>query len=157
MHLDIGNIYIGDSSNNRIRKVVTVTTDMPTPAPTAVPTIPPTIPPTNAPDTNRYAWDLTDNYTITANPNGQWTYGYMSGSVFNAYSAAYSGSEGSAYWYENGGSQMWKSNFTQYVCGIYPGQVSFSCDSGTPAVKWTAPTSHQYFISLIVEKVGLKV
>ena len=26
-----------------------------------------------------YAWDLADNFSIASNPNGQWTYGYMSG------------------------------------------------------------------------------
>ncbi len=95
------------------------------------------------------AWDLADNFSVTSNPNGQWTYGYMSSGSFVTFPSSSSSSTAPT-WYVSGGAEIWKSGYTSYICGIYPSQVSVHCDDGTPSVKWTAPSDHQYYISLIV-------
>ena len=91
-------------------------------------------------------WDLADNFSIASNPNGQWTYGYISSSAFVAFSLS---SVDPSIWYASG-PEIWKSTYSYYECGIYPSQVSLHCDYGTPSVKWTAPSDHQYYISLII-------
>lgn len=94
------------------------------------------------------AWDLADNFSILSNPNGQWTYGYMSSGSFITFLSTSSSSD-TIMWYD-GNIDIWKSNTSDYLCGIYPSQMSLHCDEGTPSVKWTAPIDHQYYISVII-------
>lgn len=93
-------------------------------------------------------WDLVNDYQENTNPNGQWRYGTNHGVSFslldwNAGTSSYGeGNPGNTFIYRNDtGSRAY---------GIDPGKVSLEADWGTPDVRWTAPGTGTYVVSVRV-------
>ncbi len=99
--------------------------------------------------------DLASDYVITnpTNPNGQWTYQYVSGGTYytdNTYviSAGLTSAVTIYYWYYSGTyAYVYKSSATAYYVGVYPNMISMpSPSSYLPAVTWTASYSYRYYV-----------
>jgi hypothetical protein len=101
--------------------------------------------------------DLASDYVITnpTNPNGQWTYQYVSGGTYytdNIYEA-FASSQTSAVtlymWYYSGtsgtGAYIYKSSATAFYVGVYPNMISMISSSLT-AVTWKASYSYRYYV-----------
>jgi hypothetical protein len=94
------------------------------------------------------SWNLATDYAQNANPNGEWSYGEISGSAFsplswnsptNSYGVA---AVGQTFIYQN------TSGIFDF--GINPGKVSLESDWGNPAARWTAPSSGDYLFLIAV-------
>jgi hypothetical protein len=100
---------------------------------------------TNSP-TILMQWDLAGDWNPPANPNGAWTYGQIVNGSFSSLpytSGAYCNGSGS-------GGCVCQNQQTYPTYGIDPGEISLEADWGNPAVEWTAPTSGNYAISVLI-------
>ncbi len=97
------------------------------------------------------SWDLASNYSINSNPNGQWTYGYLSSGSFIPFTRSQSAVSSGDEWSDAARScTMWKNTKGYSACGIDVNKVSLSCDSCTISAKWTAPYAHYYYVSIVM-------
>jgi hypothetical protein len=90
-------------------------------------------------------WDVTSDFSIAnGNPNGAWSYGWVNGSSFQAYSSNATDGNGSIFWLGDVGSDrtpdIWK-NYGAPIHGVGTGQLSLHPGPGGQAsvARWTAP------------------
>ena len=97
------------------------------------------------------SWDLASNYSLNSNPNGQWTYGYLSSGSFIPFTTSQSSASLGELWYDAASScQIWKNTKGYSSCGIDVNKVGLSCDGCTISTKWTAPYAHYYYVSIVM-------
>jgi len=101
----------------------------------------------------RKSWSLKDDFSITSNPNQQWSYGFGSGHSFQVFSANDMAilDQGFYHWYNfedlSGGAVAINNNsFPDY--GIDPGEVTLESDLGVPCARWTSPYTATFTINV---------
>jgi hypothetical protein len=88
-------------------------------------------------------YSLSGDWNGVANPNGVWSYGYLTGGTFTSF-----GTGNGAYATDNGYLAFYKNTGTSAAYGIDPGQVSLEADGGTPDARFIAPISGNYQLVL---------
>ena len=90
-------------------------------------------------------WDVNADFSNTnGNPNGDWSYGWVNGSSFQAYSSNATDGNGSIFWLGDVGSDrtpdIWK-NYGAPIHGVGTGQLSLhpGPDGEMSVAQWTAP------------------
>jgi hypothetical protein len=89
-------------------------------------------------------WDVTKDFSVSGNPNNEWSYGYFNNPMFQLYTAS-SIVDGCPQWLGNlssdGTPLIWKNNSASTICGVAPGQISLHPGPGYQAsmAVWTAP------------------
>lgn len=107
-----------------------------------------------------YGWDLAADYSLTANPAGQWSYGYLKDGVFNVYNYQTTlnaqGSDCHGWRVDTDASWCYTGNISK---NLGPGYIDIwgawleigtckvqGCDDlvSLPGAQWTCPTAGQY-------------
>ncbi|OPY91201.1 MAG: hypothetical protein A4E72_00218 [Syntrophus sp. PtaU1.Bin208] len=97
-------------------------------------------------------WSLSDDYSTSSNPNGQWSYGWEAtlGGAFTLYDTT-TGSQ----WYDKDHHSgdltpcVWKNGGSSTSYGVAPGEISLhpGWDNSFSVVKWTASIADTISIS----------
>jgi hypothetical protein len=98
------------------------------------------------------AWDVVNDYSSSSNPNGVWSYGYVTslGQTFNLFDISKIDSNtGYRIWmtnsieYHDGTACVWKNESSSTFNNVQPGEVSLhpGFDGEYTVVRWTSPLS----------------
>ncbi len=96
-------------------------------------------------------WDAAADFSISSNPNGAWSYGYISGNTFATCTSSFTTSV-FAGWNNDLNGQ---ATIMQNICGVssygvQPGHLSLECDFSAPILRFTVPTDGLYLAFLQV-------
>jgi len=100
-------------------------------------------------------WDVTADFSISANPNGAWSYGYepLGGGTFTKFTETSDSASGKKWFIANTGlPAVWKNLSGSTIDGLPTGELSLhpsSAGSGTAlaVARWTAPTAGTFSVS----------
>ncbi len=91
-------------------------------------------------------WSLSDDYSTSSNPNGQWSYGWEAtrGGAFTLYDTV-NGTQWYDYDHHSGDLTpcLWKNGGSSTSYGVAPGEISLhpGWDNSYSVVRWTASTA----------------
>jgi hypothetical protein len=97
-------------------------------------------------------WDLAADFSTVNNPDGPWEYGYRCDcGCFNLMTIYFKEDSVFEWWQMPQAASEIGLRIADYAdYGVQPGHVSMECDGITPQVRWIAPSSGTYYISIVI-------